>query len=406
VKTGRPLRVLALNAGSSSLKAAVYRLGEDAETLEVSAKLDRIGQQAGAFRVLDGAGTVLHSEEPRLADHDSAIQKLLDWIKKSEIGALDVAAHRIVYGGARYVQPALVTPQLLADLESMVPLDPDHLPQEIAAIRAVARFDRNLAQSASFDSAFHRHMPKEARTYAIPRNLSEEGIIRYGFHGISYEFVLQELRKEAGDAAANGRVIIAHLGNGASMAAIRQGRCVDTSMGFTPAAGLVMSSRTGDIDPGILLYMAAEKGFDVDRLNDLVNRQSGLLGVSGLTSDMQELLKHESDDEHAAEAVALFCYVAKKFIGAFAAVLGGLDTLVFTAGIGENAPRIRQLICQGLGFLGVYLDEMRNTSNSPVISTDGSPVCLRIIPTNEELMLARHAREVIRRTTPVSISGT
>ena len=392
----REVRVLAINAGSSSLKSAVYRLGRE-ETLELSAKVERIGQTDGSFRIRGGNGETLHSEEASIADHGAAIEKLLGWIdKRYSAATLDVAGHRIVYGGAKYVRPHLVTPDLLRDLEEMVPLDPEHLPQELAAIRAVARFLPSMPQVASFDSAFHREMPKEAQTYAIPRSLSEQGIIRYGFHGISYEYVLQELRREAGDEAANGRVIIAHLGNGASMAAVRHGRCVDTTMGFTPAAGLVMSTRTGDIDPGILLYLAGEKGFDAARLNALVNQQSGLLGVSGVSSDMKELLARERDDPNAAEAVALFCYVAKKFVGAFSAVLGGLDTLVFTAGIGENAPRVREMICRGMTYLGVYLDDACNEANSSVISTDGSPVSVRVMATNEELMLARHARDVIR----------
>ncbi len=399
----RSLRVLAINAGSSSLKSAVYRLGR-AEKLELSAKIERIAQTDSVFRVADGSGTTLHSEEARIPDHSAAIEKLLDWIGADYAGSLDIAAHRIVYGGSKHVQPARVTPALLRDLESMIPLDPDHLPQEITAVRAIARFRPSLAQTVSFDSAFHRSMPKEAQTYAIPRNLTELGIVRYGFHGISYEYVLQELRHQAGDAATKGRVIIAHLGNGASIAAIRNGRSIDTSMGFTPAAGLIMSTRTGDIDPGILLYLAAEKGLDVARLNDLVNRRSGLLGVSGLTSDMQQLIAHEREDANAAQAVALFCYVAKKFVGSYAAALGGLDTLVFTAGIGENAPRVRQLVCNGLGFLGVYLDDGRNASNAAVISSESSPVCVRVIPTNEELMLARHARDLVRRATPVPIA--
>lgn len=394
----REVRALAVNAGSSSLKSAVYRLGRE-ETLELSAKIEQIGQPDGTFRIRDGKAETLHSEDTPVADHGAAIKKLLDWTGKHYGGAApDVAGHRIVYGGAKYVRPHIVTPDLLADLEAMVPLDPEHLPQEIAAVRAVARVMPSMPQVASFDSAFHRRMPKEAQTYAIPRSLSEQGVIRYGFHGISYEYVLQELRRQAGDGAANGRVIIAHLGNGASMAAILNGRCLDTTMGFTPAAGLVMSTRTGDIDPGILLYLAGEKGFDAARLNALVNQQSGLLGVSGVSSDMKELLARERDDPNAAEAIALFCYVAKKFVGAFGAVLGGLDTLVFTAGIGENAPRVRELICRGMTHLGLMLDDGRNRANAPVISADGSAVSVRVIATNEELMLARHARDALRST--------
>ena len=395
---GHEFRVLAINAGSSSLKSAIYRL-DRGETLELSAIIERIGQPSGSIHIKDGKGLTLLSQEEQFTDHGVAIQRLLDYVDKRFAAQLDAAGHRIVYGGAKYVRPYVVDDGVLRDLQGMVPRDPEHLPQEIAAMRAIARAMPSLPQVASFDSAFHSTMPKRARTYAIPRWLTDDGVVRYGFHGISYEYVLEELRREAGEESANGRIIVAHLGNGASMAAVSGGHCIDTTMGFTPAAGLVMSTRTGDIDPGILLYLAGEKGFDAKRLNDLANRQSGLLGVSGISSDMAELLSREGDEPAAAEAVDMFCYVAKKFVGALSAALGGLDTLVFTAGIGENAPQVRERICRGLAYLGIEIDGARNKAKAAVISSDESSVRVRIIPTNEELMLARHARDVLRSKT-------
>jgi acetate kinase len=281
-------------------------------------------------------------------------------------------------------------------LRELVPLAPDHLPQEIKAIQAASHYDPQLPQVACFDTAFHRHMPLLAQLYALPRPYLHMGLIRYGFHGLSYEYILQELRKEAGDAAADGRVIIAHLGNGASMAAVRNGQSMDTTMGFTPAGGLVMSTRSGDLDPGVLVYLLEERGLRASGLNDLINQRSGLLGISEISSDMQDLLAKEASEPHARQAVDLFCYQASKFLGALAAVLGGLDTLIFTAGIGENAPAVRQRICQNLTFLGIRLDEGGNAANAAIISREDEPVTVRVMHTDEDLMIARHTYTLLR----------
>jgi acetate kinase len=253
-----------------------------------------------------------------------------------------------------------------------------------------------VPQVACFDTAFHSRMPRVARLYALPRRLAEEGIIRYGFHGLSYEYVMEELRRLEPEAAA-GRVVVAHLGNGASMAAVRGGVGVDTTMGFTPTGGLVMGTRSGDLDPSVPLYLLGERGLTPAEVSDLLNKQAGLQGVSGTSADMRDLLDREPDDRRAAEAVALFCYQAKKFLGALAAALGGLDALVFTGGIGEHSATVRERVCEGLEFLGIRLDPDRNGAHSPVISSDATAVTVRVVPTDEDLMVARHTRRLIEK---------
>jgi acetate kinase len=291
--------------------------------------------------------------------------------------------------------PQQVTDALLADLMALQARDPEHMPAEIAGIETVRALFPALPQVVCFDTAFHRRMPTVATLYALPRTLIDAGIVRVGFHGLSYEYVLDELRR-LDPETVRGRVIVAHLGNGASMAAIRGGTGIDTSMGFTPLAGLVMGTRCGDLDPGVLLHLLRAEGMTPAALDDLLHRHSGLLGVSGTTSDMRDLLAREPSDRRAAEAVHLFCYRAKQYVGAYAAVLGGLDTLVFTGGIGENAPAVRERICAGLEFLGVEIDLQRNAANAAVISRDGSPVPIRVIRTDEERMIARHTRRLLR----------
>jgi len=301
--------------------------------------------------------------------------------------------HRVVHG-MKHSEPEWVTPKLLSELHRIKPYDPDHLPREIGLIEAFLRRHPKLPQVACFDTAFHRTMPRVAKLLPIPRRYAAKGVERYGFHGLSYAYLMEELSR-VDPAAAKGRVILAHLGNGASLAAVRHGKSIDTSMGFTPTAGLVMSTRTGDLDPGLVYYLARTERMTAAQFQQMVNHESGLLGVSGISSDLRELLARESDDVRAAEAVALFCYQAKKWIGSFAAALGGLDTLVFAGGIGENAPLIRGRICDGLGFLGIELSQKRNAKNSPLISLDASRVKVRVIRTDEELMIARSVIRVL-----------
>jgi acetate kinase len=392
----RPLQILTINSGSSSVKVALYRM-ERAETLTLSGSVERIGLKGGLFHLANGQGESLVDRHLDLPDHDAALKTLLDWLQGHDaLGqAIDAVGHRVVHGGREYNQPHLVSPELVATLKEFVPLAPAHLPHEVSAIQAVAQCCPDLPQVACFDTAFHRHMPDVAQVYALPRHLRHAGIIRYGFHGLSYEYILQELRAEAGPDAADGRVIVAHLGNGASMAAVRGGEGIDTTMGFTPTGGLVMGSRSGDLDPGVVLYLIEEMGMRPAAVDEMLNEHAGLVGVSGLSSSMKDLLAREGEDPHAAEAVSLFCYQAKKFLGALVAALGGLDTLVFTAGIGENAPAVRWRICDGLEFLDIRLDPDRNDANAPVISRDDSPVTVRVMHTNEALMIARHTRDVI-----------
>jgi acetate kinase len=362
------------------------------------AQLERVGLPHGHLRIINAEKEHLADEELPLPDHSAALKALLDWLGSHQGGIeLEAVGHRVVHGGAAYSEPQLIDDDLVAALRRLVPIDPLHLPQAIDAIEATRRAYPDRPQVACFDTAFHRHMPRVAQIYALPRRFAKEGVVRYGFHGLSYEYIMSELRLLDREAARE-RVVIAHLGNGASMAAVRDGVSVDTTMGFTPTGGLVMGTRPGDLDPGVLLYLLQPGGPSPNELNTLLNKQSGLLGVSENSADMQDLLNRENQDDRAAEAVALFCYQAKKFLGALIAALGGLDTLVFTAGIGEHAAPVRERICAGLDFLGIQLDPERNAQSAPIISRDGSPVVVRVMHTDEDLMIARHTYRIISRT--------
>jgi acetate kinase len=392
--SGDSMRLLTINTGSSSLKAALYHMDE-AERRDLSAVVERIGLPGSRLHIADAGGTVLVERGGDLPDHGAAMRALLAWLRENRGGeGPDAVGHRVVHGGRAYSAPHLVSGELVAALRQLVPIDPDHLPQALDAIQAVGLAFPAVPQVACFDTAFHRHMPRVARMYALPRELGDAGIVRYGFHGLSYESIMHQLRA-VDRAAAAGRVIVAHLGNGASMAAVRDGRGVDTTMGFTPSGGLVMGTRSGDLDPGVPLYLLQARGLDAAGLSALVNRQAGLLGASGLSADMRDLLDKEQDDPRAAEAVALFCYQARKFLGALAAALGGLDTLVFTGGIGEHAAPVRARICAGLDFLGIDLDPRRNAEHAPIISRDGARVTVRVMKTDEDLMIARHTQRLL-----------
>jgi acetate kinase len=303
--------------------------------------------------------------------------------------------HRVVHGGPKYNEAQRISAAIIEELRRLSPFDPQHLPGAIALIEAFQRRAPDLPQVACFDTAFHNDLPRVARILPIPRRYEEQGLRRYGFHGLSYAFLMEELARLAGPETARGRVILVHLGNGASLAAVHEGRPMDTSMGFTPAAGVPMSTRSGDLDPGLGWYLARTENMSAEQFNEMVNSRSGLLGVSETSSDMRDLLQREKQDMRAAEAVALFCYQVKKWIGGFAAALGGLDTLVFAGGIGENAPTVRARICDGLEFLGIELDDNRNTANEGVISKDASRVAVRVIHTDEEVMIAKAVCRVL-----------
>ena len=389
-----PASILAINGGSSSIKFAMNR-PDTSEKPSLSGMLDRIGQRGTtlSWRATGGAARKGHTEAP--ADKP-VIGLLLDWLDaREEFADVRAVGHRVVQGMA-HTAPELVTPDVLDELRRATPYAPDHLPREIELIDAFRERHPQLPQVACFDTAFHATMPRVATLLPIPRRYQVKGVQRYGFHGLSYAYLLEELARIAGPAAARGRVILAHLGNGASLAAVQGGTSIDTSMGFTPAAGLVMSTRTGDLDPGLVSFLAHTEQMTAPQFHHMINHESGLLGVSEISSDMRDLLAREGDDVRAAEAVALFCYQAKKWVGAFAAALGGLDTLVFSAGIGERSATIRARICQGLNFLGIELDDGRNAAHAAVISAAASRVTVRVIPTNEEVMIARSVSRVLR----------
>ena len=381
-------RVLALNGGSSSIKFALYAASDKPESL-LSGKVERIGRPQPVL-VIQETGKKPQTESIEAADHGTAAAVLMNWLKE-HLGAASIhgVGHRVVHGGQRYREPQRVTAELLDALRGLSPYDPEHLPSEIRLMEVFGEGYPDLPQVACFDTAFHRDMQRVACILPIPRSFEAKGVQRYGFHGLSYAYLMEELARVAGTVAAAGRLILAHLGNGASLAAVRAGRCVDTSMGFTPTAGLPMSTRSGDLDPGLVWYLAQSEQMTAEQFHQMVNHRSGLLGVSEISPDMRDLLAREDEDVRAKEAVALFCYQAKKWIGAFAAALGGLDTLVFAGGIGENAPVVRERICAGLGFLGIQLDQTRNEANEGLISTDNSTISVRVIRTDEEIIIAR-----------------
>ena len=386
--------ILVLNGGSSSIRFAVVR-ADGTLTPVCSGTLHDVGHD-GAHLDVDGESA---STPLRARDHDEAVASLVQWLRqRGEADALGAVGHRIVHGMGHF-DPAWVTPELLADLKRIEPVDPDHLPVEIRLLEAAQAALPALPQGACFDTRFHRDLPRVAAQLPLPRRFEAQGVRRYGFHGLSYEFLLQELQRRAGAAAARGRVILAHLGGGASLAALRDGRCIDTTMSFTPTAGLVMGTRSGDLDPSLAPYLERTAGVSSAQFLEMVNHESGLLGVSETSADMRALQAVEASDPRAAEAIALFCYQARKAIGGFAAALGGLDTLVFAGGIGENAPTIRARICDGLQFLGVDIDDRRNADAAGVISSSTGRVAVHVIPTNEAHVIAGHVRDLLAQGT-------
>ena len=380
--------ILTINGGSSSIKFALFEAG-DSLRRSLEGAVERIGLPEATLRVkgLDQADNF--SRRVTAPDHKVAVGTLMDWIEeRTKHESLSAVGHRVVHGGPKYSEPQRITAELVDELRRLSPFDPEHLPEEVLLTEAFHSRFPDLPQVACFDTAFHHDLPRVARLLAIPRRYDRQGVRRYGFHGLSYAFLMGELGRLAGAEAAEGRVILAHLGNGASLAAVHGGKCVDTSMGFTPTAGVPMSTRSGDLDPGLLWYLARTEQMSAKQFNEMVNFQSGLLGLSETSSDMRELLGIETQDVRAAEAIAVFCYQVKKWIGAFAAALGGLDTLVFAGGIGENAPPVRTRTCDELGFLGIELDQGRNAANGDVISTAASRVTVRVIRTDEGRMIA------------------
>jgi acetate kinase len=387
--------VLAINGGSSSIKFALFEAGGSLRKM-LHGRIERIGSPEAALLVRSSNPGENLSQPVKAPDHTAATGVLMDLIEE-RIGAqaLTAVGHRVVHGGPGYIKPQRITAELVEDLQRFSPFDPEHLPEELLLTEAFHRRYPDLPQVACFDTAFHHDLPRVTRLLPIPRRYEAAGVRRYGFHGLSYEFLMEELARLGDPAAKKGRVILAHLGNGASLAAVRDGKPVDTSMSFTPTAGVVMSTRSGDLDPGIYWYLARTESLDAKQFYEMVSLKSGLLGISESSSDMRDLLDREMHDVRAAEAVALFCYQVKKWIGAFAAAMGGLDTLVFAGGIGENAPIIRARICDGLEFLGIELEEKENAANEGVISANASRVAVRVVRTDEEQMIAKTVCRVL-----------
>jgi acetate kinase len=389
ITTAKPRVLMTINGGSSSIKFALFAPGS-APRRVLEGEIERIGSPEASLKVAGREPSDIFSRQVTAPDHPAAVSLLMDWLEERSARATLIAVgHRVVHGGPKYSEPQLITEEMAAELHRLSPFDPEHLPEEILLTEAFQRRFPDLPQVACFDTAFHHDLPRVARLLPIPRRYEAQGVRRYGFHGLSYAFLMEELARQAGTEAAQGRIILAHLGNGASLAAVRDGKSIDTSMGFTPTAGIPMSTRSGDLDPGLLWYLARSEGLDAKGFNEMVNFHSGLLGISETSSDMRVLLDHEGEDVRAAEAVTVFCYQVKKWIGSFAAALGGVDTLIFTGGIGENAPPIRARICAGLEFLGIELDEAQNSVNAKKISSPTGQVTVRVIHTDEEQMIAK-----------------
>ena len=388
--------MLTINGSSSSIKFALFAANRSLH-MKLNGQIERIGMPEAVFCVQSADQGQNFTRQVATKDYTTAVAVLMDWIEDEKVERLIAVGHRIVHGDPNYHEPQRLTPELLEELHRLTPLGPEHLPEEILLIEAFHRRFPHLPQMVCFDTVFHHDLPRVARLLPIPRRYEAQGVRRYGFHGLSYEFLMEELARTQGTVAARGRIILAQLGNGASLAAVRDGKPIDTSMGFTQAAGVPMSTRSGDLDPGLVGYLAHTEGLGAKQFNNMVNFKSGLLGVSDTSSDMRDLLQREADDRRAADAVALFCYQIKKWIGAFAAALGGLDTLVFAGGIGENASIVRTRICAGLAFLGIELDDPSNERNANLISADTAQVKVRVMRTNEELVIARSVCRILGR---------
>ena len=388
--------ILAANVGSSSIKFDLFETGQSFGKI-VACSIDNIGQPATLMSVTDYGSSDHFSHAVEAADHAAATNKLLEWLRQQLAGApLAGIGHRIVHGGPEYVDPVVITDEVVQKLGGLVIFDPQHMALELGLITTLRRLFPEVPHIACFDTSFHHDLPNVSRLLPIPRAYEAKGIRRYGFHGLSYAYVMRTLRSDAGDEAANGKIIIAHLGSGASLAAIQYGKPIDTSMALTPAAGIPMSTRSGDLDPGLALYLARSENMTPEQFNDLANFKSGLLGISESSADMKQLLEAESHDQRAKDAVEMFCYGVRKIIGAYAAALGGLDTLVFTGGIGEKAPKIRAQACANLGFLGIGIDEERNLRGDAVISADDSRVTVRVIQTDEASTIAEAVRHIVQ----------
>jgi acetate kinase len=380
--------LLALNGGSSSIKFGLYQ-ARSSLPLVLKGRIERIGLSPTVFSLTEGEQT--ERRELGRLDFQAAVDHLVEWLLHSGFGKdLRAIGHRVVYGGNRFCEPQELTPSAIEELRQLSPLDPEHLPGEIAMVETLAAHFPDLPQIACFDTAFHKTLPTEAKLLPLPRRLYAYGVRRYGFHGLSYAFLMEELQQLAGRKVAQGKVILAHLGSGASLAAVENGRCRETTMGFSPASGLPMGTRSGELDPGLVWFLHSRLEMGAWEIYRMAVEESGLLGVSERSPDFQELLRWEKEDVRAREATSLFCYHVRKAIGALVAVLGGLDALVFSGGIGANSPEARERSCQGLKFFGIELDPERNLKGDRLVSSSNSRVSVWAIPTDEEQMIARY----------------
>ncbi len=381
--------VLTLNGGSSSLKFAVYRMSVPREELLVAGAAEGLGAGQGRFWLKEREETIEDRPET-FAENSNAVSAMFAVLKAHGLTDFVAAGHRVVHGGRYFLAPRRIDANVIQRLRELAAFAPLHVPRQIALMEAVGQHYPGLPQVACFDTAFHARIPEIARRFALPRDMWDQGVMRYGFHGLSYEYIAATLGLELGS-----RAIIAHLGNGASMVALKDGQPVDTSMGLTPTGGFMMGTRSGDLDPGVLLYLL-RSGWTEEQLSGILDHQSGLLGVSGISADMRTLLQKREQNSDAEQAVEMFCYQVRKFVGSYAAALEGLDTLVFTAGIGERAAEVRGRIAGPLAFFGIELDPAANNQHSSIISTRQSRCAVRVIKTDEDLMIARHTARLLR----------
>jgi acetate kinase len=385
--------ILSINGGSSSLKFKLY----SSNKLMLYGSVAHIGTKIGQLEIRSPGHVLLFKLVQNFKDQFTAATELINWFNNNQLlYSITAIGHRLVQGGPNHRDPEVITDELLNSLNEFVYLAPNHLPNEIKMIRLFKQAFPDVPQVACFDTAFHQDMPFCSKYYPLPSKFGEKGLIRYGFHGLSYEYIMAKLAQKA-TSTPRRKIIIAHLGNGASMAAVRNGICIDTTMGISPMGGLVMGTRSGDLDPGVILYLLKHDKLTPDEVDDLLSKQSGLKGIAG-TGDVQELLKNEATDTLAREALAVFCYNARKYIGALAAAMGGLDMLVFTGGIGENSAIIRERICSELEFLGIEIHQKLNYDRAEMISTEHSQVKVKVIATDEEWMIAKHTQTIIDKT--------
>lgn len=388
--------ILSINCGSSSLKFSLFQFGSLLS--ECNGNVDAIGSTGSRLSICK-EGKVILQQSAGFKNLDEAVKAVISWLKKSEYkSSLRAIGHRLVQGGPDHREPELITDELIKNLQAFVYLAPNHLPDEIRTIKTFGRAFPGLLQVACFDTAFHRNMPDEAKYYPLPAKYREQGLLHYGFHGLSYEYVMKQLKADGALVKAQ-KTIIAHLGNGASMAAVKNGTCIEATMGLSPIGGLVMSTRSGDLDPGVFLFLLKQGKLTATQLDKLLSNDSGLKAIAG-KSDVQQLLQLEAKDPKARAAITVFCYQARKFIGSLTAAMGGLDLLVFTGGIGENSATIRERICLELDFLGIQVEKKSNYDNKENISSASSRVKVLVMKTNEEAIIAQHTQTVLKISNP------